>query len=285
MDYARFGPHDLLFPHPPLGETRVSMDPKGEPVLRFYTTHHGLLGFGEIPDLSEFVNDWNHDCLSPRLVLNYASPEEVEVWGHTFLVVHHTPTAAQLEASVLPALSNAQAFLEALVDYFPLLTQVKRGSALLAAEEESAEDTASTVLPVDVPRLEKLLPALGIIRFQSDSDEVVYAWINDVLFAFVIESGPSLLIKGHWDPDFPGSEFSKIFLICNDWNRKNHSASAFCHSNMDGLQVRLDYPVITAAGLSDAQLVTALGRSIKHILHGIDDIATEAVGSSPVQWP
>ena len=42
---------------------------------------------------------------------------------------------------------------------------------------------------------------------------------------------------------------------------------------------------MTGAGLSDAQLITALGRGIKHVLHGIDDISRDAVGSSPVAWP
>lgn len=279
LDCIRVTAHELLFPHSPLGETRAFMDTEGEPILRFYTTHHGVLGFGDIPSLSEFVNDWNHDCLSPHLVLNYSSPTEVEVWGHSFLVVHQKPTTAQLSASVLPALHNAAACLEELAKHFPVLTLPRP-----AAPEEQTE-LDGPVASVDTARLEALLPALGISRFQSDGDEAVYAWINDVLFAFAIDSGPSLIIKGHWDPNLHGSEFSRIFLICNDWNRNNHSASAFCHSNVDGLQVRIDYAVMTGAGLSDAQLITALGRGIKHVLHGIDDISRDAVGSSPVVWP
>lgn len=279
LDCIRVTSHELLFPHSPLGETRAFMDTEGEPILRFYTTHHGVLSFGDIPSLSEFVNDWNHDCLSPHLVLNYSSPTEVEVWGHSFLVVHQKPTTAQLSASVLPALHNAAACLEELAKRFPVLTLPRP-----AAPEEQTE-LDGPVASVDTARLEALLPALGISRFQSDGDEAVYAWINDVLFAFAIDSGPSLIIKGHWDPNLQGSEFSRIFLICNDWNRNNHSASAFCHSNVDGLQVRIDYAVMTGAGLSDAQLITALGRGIKHVLHGIDDISRDAVGSSPVAWP
>ncbi len=57
------------------------------------------------------------------------------------------------------------------------------------------------------------------------------------------------------------------------------------HSNSDGLQVRLDYAVMTGGGMSDAQMLTTLGRGIKHILHGIDDISRESVGNSPVEWP
>lgn len=279
LDCIRVNADELLFPHSPLGETRAYMDTEGEPILRFYTTHNGVLSFGEIPELSEFVNDWNHDCLSPHLVLNYSSPTEVEVWGHSFLVVHQEPTTAQLAASVLPALFNAGACLEELASRFPALMLPRPP----APDEPSELD--GPVATVDIARLEELLPSLGITRFQADSTDALYAWINDVLFAFAIDSGPSLIIKGHWDPNLPGSEFSKIFLICNDWNRTNHSASAFCHSNVDGLQVRVDYAVMTGAGLSDAQLVTALGRGIKHVLHGIDDISHDAVGSSPVVWP
>lgn len=279
FDCIRVTAHELLFPHPPLGETRAFMDTEGEPILRFYTTHHGVLGFGDIPALSEFVNDWNHDCLSPHLILNYSAPDEVEVWGHSFLVVHQKPTTPQLSASVLPALHNAAACLEELADHFPVLTLPRPTTP----EEQTELDCP--ISTVDTDRLGELLPTLGITRFQSNADEAVYAWINDVLFAFAIDSGPSLIIKGHWDPNLPGSEFSKIFLICNDWNRTNHSASAFCHSNIDGLQVRIDYALMTGAGLSDAQLITALGRGIKHVLHGIDDISRDAVGSSPVAWP
>ena len=279
LDCIRVSADELLFPHSPLGETRTYMDTEGEPILRFYTTHNGALGFGEIPELSEFVNDWNHDCLSPHLVLNYTTPTEVEVWGHSFLVVHQEPTTAQLAASVLPALFNAGACLEELATHFPALMLPRP----LVADEPSEPD--GPVSTVDISRLEDMLPSLGITRFQSDSGDAIYAWINDVLFAFAIDSGPSLIIKGHWDPNLPGSEFSKMFLICNDWNRTNHSASAFCHSNVDGLQVRVDYAVMTGAGLSDAQLVTALGRGIKHVLHGIDDISHDAIGSSPVVWP
>ena len=179
----------------------------------------------------------------------------------------------------MPALFNAGACLEELATRFPALMLPRPAAPDVPSELDGPVST------VDISRLEEMLPSLGITRFQSDSGDAIYAWINDVLFAFAIDSGPSLIIKGHWDPNLPGGEFSKMFLICNDWNRANHSASAFCHSNMDGLQIRVDYAVMTGAGLSDAQLVTALGRGIKHVLHGIDDISHDAVGSSPVVWP
>ena len=294
FDCLRVTDQELVLPHPPLGETRIRIDSEGDSILRLCTTHYRALGFGEIPELSEFVNDWNHDCLSPQLVLDYDHPTAVKVWGHSFFVVHNEPDTAQLAAATLPALYNAEAYLEELAAHFPGLRHQR--PAPLPGSLDEPEDTASgstakaeeaedPVREVSISRLKEMLPSLGISRFQAESEDAIFAWINDVLFAFALDSGPSLIIKGHWDPNLEGSDFSKIFLICNDWNRANSSASAYCHSNVDGLQVRVDYVVMTGAGLSDAQLVSALGRGLKHILHGIDDISHDAVGSSPVAWP
>lgn len=285
---SRLGIHSIkatdelvIFPHSTAGETRVSLDAAGEPVLRFYTTHQGHLGFADIAALGEFANDWNHDCISPRVVVNYADPTAVTLWGHTFLVVQDEPQDSQLEAALVPALRNAGLFLNALANAFPTL----RSQPSPAEDSPASEDSTAEVLPVDIARVEDILRRLGINRFQTDAEQSVYAWINDVLFAFVLDVGPSLIIKGHWDPNLKGEDFTRIFLTCNDWNRTHHSAAAFCHSNVDGLQVRLDYAVMAGGGLTDAQLLTSLGRGMKHILHGIDDIAREAVGASPVQWP
>ncbi|MFW9143943.1 YbjN domain-containing protein [Corynebacterium striatum] len=275
----------LIFPHSTLGETRVCMDPEGEPVLRFYTTPSGHLGFAEVSAAGEFANDWNHDCISPRIMLDYDDPTAVTVWGYTFLVVQDSPTTEQLEATLTPALRNSELFLEALGDAFPSLRQAPPSLFITTLEMDHTDEESDTVRPVDVERIEEILRKLGINRFQTDSSQSIYAWINDVLFAFVVDVGPSFIIKGHWDPNFRGEDFTRIFLTCNDWNRANHSAAAFCHSNSDGLQVRLDYAVMTGGGMSDAQMLTTLGRGIKHILHGIDDISRESVGNSPVEWP
>ena len=139
--------------------------------------------------------------------------------------------------------------------------------------------------PFTLDSLSEILPLIGIQRFQSDGATAIYAWVNDVLFAFALDNGPSLIIKGHWDPSLDEAEFTRLFLICNDWNRAHHGAVAFCHHTSEGLQVRMDAATITAAGLTRPQLFSAIGRGLKHILHGIDDIAHEVTGASPVEWP
>ncbi|GEB97378.1 YbjN domain-containing protein [Corynebacterium flavescens] len=280
LECIRVESRELLFPHPHQGETRLSMDTRGDPLLRFFTRHTAHLQFGDVSRLAQFVNAWNHDCLSPTLILDYGSPESVQLWGHTFFLVEDAPTTQQIEAALLPAIFNAQSYLEALFEAFPEIARVPA-----PASPEEGEEPGEHPSAVDLDRLMEALPALGISRFHIASEQAIYTWINDILFAFALDNGPSLLIKGHWDPNIEEKEFLRVFLICNDWNRGNYSASAFCHINADGLQVRLDYAAITSGGLTDSELRLTLGRALRAILHGVDDIARNTVGSSPVKWP
>lgn len=282
LECIRVDSQELLFPHPQRGETRLSMDTRGDPILHFFTSHTGYLQFGDVSRLGRFANAWNHDCISPTLIIDYSSPDAVEVWGHTFFLVDYAPTTEQIEAALFPAILNAQAYLDALADTFPEISQVARAAA---PTEENLNDAEEIPSAVDLDRLMVVLPLLGIERFHIVNDQAIYAWINDVLFAFALDNGPSLIIKGHWDPNIEDTEFLRVFLICNDWNRGNYSASAFCHTNAKGLQVRLDYPVITFAGLTEPELKATLGRALRSILHGVDEIARNTLGSSPVKWP
>ena len=79
-------------------------------------------------------------------------------------------------------------------------------------------------------------------------------------------------------------EFTRLFLICNDWNLISHSATAYCRANDDGLHVHVDVPTLIGAGLSQEQLQRVLSQSLDAILHAIDEIAREFCGSSPVKW-
>ena len=63
------------------------------------------------------------------------------------------------------------------------------------------------------------------------------------------------------------------------------SPVAYCHSNVDGLQIRLDLAVTVAAGMTDRQLRSTLGTALKTMLHGVDHISKEVSGQSPVSWP
>ena len=268
---------ELLVPHAAGGSTFIFVDQLEEPVLHLHTSPRGGVDFSEIADLTHLANEWNHDCLSPAVVVDYDQPECVSISGHSYLPADISPSYEQLAAFLLPALRNAEVLIDLLAQSHPALVR--------EAAPELAPLADAPLEPFTLDSLAEMLPLIGIQRFQSDGTTAIYAWVNDVLFAFALDNGPSLIIKGHWDPSLEESEFTRLFLICNDWNRAHHGAVAFCHHTFEGLQVRIDAATITAAGLTRPQLFSAVGRGLKHILHGIDDIAREVTGASPVEWP
>ena len=140
---------------------------------------------------------------------------------------------------------------------------------------------------------------MGVVNQHGLEDGPVLAWINEVLVSFAIDSGPSVVINGRWEPQLPAAEFSKLFLTCNDWNRTTEASSAFCHLSSPELgsandaaagpestvDVHIDYSVVTAEGLTDAQLTQHIGIGLHNILYGLDSIARDVMGVSPVKWP
>lgn len=145
---------------------------------------------------------------------------------------------------------------------------------------ESGEPT-----PVSVERVRDILFEMGIEKTQGDED-IVIAWINDVLFGFFLDNGPSYLIKGHWDPNLnPESDFLRLFLLCNDWNESSMNTKAFCHEDVEGLQVRVEFTVPVREGLSDDQLEHNTAVAINQVLQAIDSISSDATGQSAVAWP
>lgn len=51
------------------------------------------------------------------------------------------------------------------------------------------------------------------------------------------------------------------------------------------MQVRVEFAVPTAEGLTDGQLRHNIALSIHHILQAVDSLSIEATGSSIVDWP
>lgn len=268
---------ELLVPHAAGGSTFIFVDQMEEPVLHLHTSPRGGVDLSEISELAHLANEWNHECISPVVVVDYNQPDYVSVSGHSYLPADTSPSREQLAAFLLPALRNAEVLMDLLAESHPDL--------VCEASPELAPLADAPLEPFTLDSLAGILPLIGIQRFQSDGTTAIYAWVNDVLFAFALDNGPSLIIKGHWDPSLDEAEFTRLFLICNDWNRAHHGAVAFCHHTSEGLQVRMDAATITAAGLTRPQLFSAIGRGLKHILHGIDDIAHEVTGASPVEWP
>ena len=140
-----------------------------------------------------------------------------------------------------------------------------------------------TVVTLD--RVREILGILGIEKTHGD-DDVIIAWINDVLFGFFLDNGPSYLVKGHWDPGLdPDADFLRLFLLCNDWNEGAVTTKAFCHDDADGLQVRVEFTAPVREGMTDLQLEHNTAVAINQVLRAIDEISTDATGESAVTWP
>lgn len=138
---------------------------------------------------------------------------------------------------------------------------------------------------VTLERVRDALAELGIEKTHGDED-VIIAWINDVLFGFFLDNGPSYLIKGHWDPGLdPATDFLRMFLLCNDWNESSTTTKAFCHEDSDGLQVRVEFTAPVREGMTDLQLEHNTAVAVNQVLHAIDEISTDATGESAVGWP
>lgn len=159
-------------------------------------------------------------------------------------------------------------------------------SASMSTDHEwdpGEEDGEPTEVTLD--RVRETLANLGIEKTHGD-DDVIIAWINDVLFGFFLDNGPSYLVKGHWDPGLdPDTDFLRIFLLCNDWNEAAITTKAFCHEDADGLQVRVEFTSPVREGMTDVQLEHNTAVAVNQVLHAIDEISTDATGESAVAWP
>lgn len=150
-------------------------------------------------------------------------------------------------------------------------------------EAEDWED--STPEEVTLDRVKETLSGMGIEKTHGD-DDVIIAWINDVLFGFFLDNGPSYLIKGHWDPNLdPDADYLRMFLLCNDWNESSVTTKAFCHEDEEGLQIRVEFTASVREGLTDLQLEHNTAVAINHVLHAIDAISSDSTGESAVAWP
>ena len=152
-----------------------------------------------------------------------------------------------------------------------------------AGENGDGEDAAPE--EVTLERVRGTLAGMGIEKTHGD-DDVIIAWINDVLFGFFLDNGPSYLIKGHWDPNMdPDADYLRMFLLCNDWNESSLTTKAFCHEDDQGLQVRVEFTAPVSEGLTDLQLEHNTAVAINHVLHALDAISSDSTGESAVSWP
>lgn len=152
-------------------------------------------------------------------------------------------------------------------------------------EDDDDHDRPEYPHEVTLERVRDHLMDIGVVK-TSGEDDFLVAWINEVFLGFFIDNGPTFLVKGHWDPDMdPERDFIKLFMMCNQWNERSLTTKAFCHRDTQGLQVRVEFAVPTAEGLTDGQLRHNIALSIHHILQAVDSLSTEATGVSIVDWP
>ncbi|QGU07758.1 hypothetical protein COCCU_09170 [Corynebacterium occultum] len=151
--------------------------------------------------------------------------------------------------------------------------------------DEQSSSSPQRPFEVTLDRVREALADLGVHKTRGD-ENVIVAWVNEVLFGFFLDNGPSYLVKGHWDPNLdPERDFMRIFLLCNDWNESAINTKAFCHTDSDGLQVRVEFTAPVGRGLNDAQLGHNTEVAINQVLHALDSISNEAIGESVVHWP
>nr|WP_231910994.1 YbjN domain-containing protein [Corynebacterium suranareeae] len=151
-------------------------------------------------------------------------------------------------------------------------------------EDESFDDS-DIPHEVTLDRIREQLHDIGVMK-TSGEDDFIVAWINEIFLGFFVDNGPTLLVKGHWDPNMDATrDFMKLFMMCNQWNENSLTTKAFCHTDDQGLQVRVEFAVSVAEGLNDDQLQHNIALSIHHILQAVDSISKEATGKSVVEWP
>lgn len=267
---------ELVISHGQEGSTLVFVSQADDVVVHLHTTLRGAVDLGEAAALSRFITAWNADCLYPTAVLDYDEAGLLVLSGQSHFSTGTAPMHDQLAAFVPAALNGAEVLISVATREFPTLAQEPE---LVLAPDDAAIQPAFTL-----DLLAAALPQIGIDRFHSDGEICLFALVNSIACTFTLDSGPSLIITGRWDLNADEDDFTRLFLICNDWNRADHSATAYCRSTDDGLHIHVDVPTLTGAGLNQGQLLRVLSHSLDAILHAIDDIAREFCGSSPVKW-
>lgn len=270
--------HDLLTANN-VAHSSITVDSSDYPTVRSDLTFTQPLPLSAMGRLAAFINEWNSSHHCPTLMLNVVNPECVMVYGHTSFLAEPGLSDTQLASALNNTLGSTAQAVEQAAKALPALAG--------AGVDHAAQGEAPHRVPVPVTsaRIQATLAKLGIDNVTSTGPRGVAARVNGVPLTCALESGATLVAQAHWDAGLAGRDFTKAFLVCNDFNRKHDSATAFCRSTPEGLQVRMDYRVPAEDGLSNAQLELNLRLALRILLHGIDEIAVDAEGYSPVHWP
>lgn len=260
-------------------------------LLRVELRPHFPIRDSRLETVADFVNTWNHSYLAPHVHMRPHTLEAIFLSARTDIPVSGGMSPLELRTAMEQALANNLMFAETLTEAFSE-TRVRpfappQEEAAWAKVEEDVFLTAPAddpALEVTLDRVKKTLFHIGVTRVDIINDASVICHINGVPFAFHLETGPKLAVKGVWNANGNPEDFLRIFMVCNAHNASLPTGCAYCHRNADGVQVQIDVNAPIEFGLTDAQLNERLGRAIKAILRGIDAIAKEASGESPVRW-
>lgn len=262
-----------------------------EDLLRVELRPHFPIRDSRLETVADFVNTWNHSYLAPHVHMRPHSLSAIYLNARTDIPVSGGMSPLELHTALEQALANSLMFAETLTEAFPetrvdLLDPEAEETAWTKLEEDVylAEPADDPALEVTLDRVKQTLFHIGVTRVDVINDTSVICLINGVPFAFHVETGPKLAVKGVWNANGSPEDFLRIFMVCNEYNASMPTGCAYCHRNADGVQVQIDVNAPIEFGLNDAQLNERLGRAIKAILRGIDSIAKEASGESPVRW-
>ena len=253
-------------------------------VLCIDATMAGRSDLSSVNALAKKIAEWNGHRVNPTAVLHIDDDGSIRLNFRSTLAIDRGATFEQLKSFIHITAEASSYAADAFSEAFPELTQPSTARDNAFDDVDSLIDAQEPTL-VTLERTRAALDELGISKTQGD-DIALLAWVNSILMGFFIESGPSLLIKGHWDPDLnPERDFMRCFLVCNEWNENHVSTKAFCTFDEEGLQIRVEFVCDAGAGLNDEQLVHNLSLAVHHILKCIDTLSIEVSGASAVDWP
>lgn len=250
-------------------------------------TMYGFVDFSEINALADAINDWNQNSIDPPAHLRIDDDARVRVGFRCSVAVDRGLSEAQLTSFLGNASDAASMAANFFATRFPALDgEITTGPV----EPEKQIDPWDSDVPseVTVERIQAALAAMGVTKVRELPNMLV-AWVNEILLAFCIERGPTLLVNGPWYHKFNVSEdFMRCFLVCNEWNEENHFAKAFCQTDPDdpeSFHIRTEFVLDIRQGLNDNQLAQIVSLGLREPLKALDAISKEVTGVSAVGWP
>ncbi|AKK06398.1 Putative bacterial sensory transduction regulator [Corynebacterium mustelae] len=247
---------------------------------------YGRLDLSAVGSVAKTTDEWNAERVGPTVYFTIADDTSIHVHFRTSLAVTEPTSATQLQSFIRTALESTTMAVEVFLHKHPDLGQAPANSGNhFPRIDKHHQSTDELPTPLTVSRIIDCLNDIEI-DIANSTDVSATTWINDILMGFYVETGPSLLVKGQWDPGCdPERDYMKLALICNQWNENHPETKSFCVTDFNGLQLRVEYIADCGAGCTNGQLMLNLRLAIHCILAAIDHISVEFQGFCAVSWP